>query len=106
MITKSKQNWQIGSVVKVGFLQLRVTACVPTPGDGAPDAYFLTNLAGTKLYEFVPHQGLQTASLDDAAARVTAYRQHVERITAEQISKAAMASRIRSTFDALFAQVA
>jgi hypothetical protein len=106
MITRSKQNWQVGSLVKVGFLQLRVTACVPTPGDAAPDAYFLTNLTGDKLYEFVPHHGLRVASLDDAAERVTAYRRHVELVAAQAISRAAKADAISSRFNQLFAEVA
>ena len=60
MITKSKQNWRIGSTVKVGFLNLRVIGKCPTPGDFAPDAYALESISGSlKFYRFVPHNGLQ-----------------------------------------------
>lgn len=59
MITNSKQTWEVGEMVKVGFLTLRVTAKEPTPGDYAPDAYWLTDRSGSKKYRFVPHKGLE-----------------------------------------------
>jgi hypothetical protein len=59
MIRKSNQVWEVGEVVKVGFLSLRVTAKVPTPGDYMPDAYLLTDKTGAKSYRFVPHNGLE-----------------------------------------------
>lgn len=58
MITNSKQVWQVGETVKVGFLSLRVCARVATPGDYKPDAYALTNAKGDRFYQFVPHNGL------------------------------------------------
>ena len=57
MITKTKQDWTIGSTVKVGFLSLRVTA-VRAVKDWLPDIYTLTSLDGSKTYEFIPHNGL------------------------------------------------
>ena len=57
MITRSKQVWEVGSRVKVGFLSLTVTKKVPTPGDYMPDAYQLVSDKGVR-YEFVPHNGL------------------------------------------------
>ena len=63
MITKTKQNWQVGSNVKVGFMSLVVLASVATPNDYMPDAYVLSN--GKALYKFVPHNGLsKMASVD------------------------------------------
>lgn len=59
MITNSRQNWQIGATVRVGFLSLQVIAISPTPGDYKPDAYFLRSLDGRKNYRFVPHFGLE-----------------------------------------------
>jgi hypothetical protein len=59
MITKSKQQWEVGQTVKVGFLNnLTVIAKVPTPGDYAPDAYILRSPKGTE-YRFVPHNGIE-----------------------------------------------
>lgn len=58
MITKSKQSWEIGNVVKVGFLTLRVLA-VKAVKDGLPDIYMLESLDAKKKYEFIPHNGLQ-----------------------------------------------
>jgi hypothetical protein len=61
MITRSAQKWQVGEVVRVGFLTLRVTAREPTPGDYRPDAYILCGLgaAAVKQYRFVPHFGIK-----------------------------------------------
>jgi len=63
----SKQTWEIGEVVKVGFLTgLKVLAKVPTPGDYAPDAYVLGHATG-RIYRFVPHKGIERrANLNDA----------------------------------------
>jgi hypothetical protein len=69
MITKSKQVWEVGEAVKVGFLTLVVKAKVLTPGDYLPDAYALTNVKGDKFYRFVPHNGLHAVrNLADAMA--------------------------------------
>lgn len=57
MITRSKQNWEVGNTVKVGFLSLRVLS-VRAEFDGLPDIYTLANQDGTRLYEFIPHNGL------------------------------------------------
>jgi len=61
MIRNSKQQWQVGEVVRVGFLQLRVVAKEPTPGDYLPDAYRLCGLGANESpqYRFVPHNGLE-----------------------------------------------
>ena len=58
MITNSSQNWEVGQIVKVGFMSnLTVIAKVPTPGDYAPDAYTLRSAKGVD-YSFVPHRGI------------------------------------------------
>lgn len=61
MVTNSKQAWQVGETVKVGFLTLRVTAREATPGDYKPDAYLLCGLGANedRKYRFVPHNGLE-----------------------------------------------
>lgn len=56
MIRNSKQNWEVGSTVKVGFLTLKVVEKVATPGNWLPDQYVLTN--GKNYYCFIPHNGL------------------------------------------------
>jgi hypothetical protein len=68
MIRKTKQDWSIGQVVKVGFLSMVVKAAIATPGDGRPDAYILSNQAGTQMYKFVPHQGVEKISAQVARA--------------------------------------
>jgi hypothetical protein len=57
-ITNSAQDWSVGSIVQVGFLSLKVERLIPTPGDYRPDIYVLSSSTG-KLYEFVPHHGLE-----------------------------------------------
>ena len=56
---KKTQVWAVGEMVKVGFLQLRITAIELTPGDYMPDAYLLTDKTGNKNYRFVPHNGIE-----------------------------------------------
>jgi hypothetical protein len=56
-ITNSRQDWSTGSIVKVGFLKLRVVS-VEAVIDGLPDIYTLESLDGRKHYEFIPHNGL------------------------------------------------
>ena len=60
MVTNSKQTWQVGEVVKIGFLTMRITALEATPGDHMPDAYHLcgTGKNADRAYKFVPHFGL------------------------------------------------
>ena len=53
-------SWTLGSVVKVGFLSLRVVGCRSVK-DGLPDIYTLGSLDGTRRYEFVPYNGLTRA---------------------------------------------
>jgi hypothetical protein len=62
MITRSKQVWEVGETVKVGFLTLRVLAKVATHGDYKPDLYALTNQDGSRFYRFVPHNGIERVS--------------------------------------------
>jgi len=57
MIRNSKQAWQVGETVQVGFLKLRVLAIVATPGNWLPDQYALSDLKG-RIYRFIPHHGL------------------------------------------------
>lgn len=61
MIVNSKQVWEVGETVRVGFLQLRVTGKEPTPGDYQPDAYLLCGLGDKedRKYRFVPHKGIE-----------------------------------------------
>lgn len=68
MIKNSKQNWEVGQTVKVGFLSLEVVAKVATPGDYMPDAYALKSAKGA-FYRFVPHNGIaRCADLAEAMA--------------------------------------
>lgn len=67
MIKNSKQMWEVGETVKIGFLTLIVSAKIPTPGDWLPDAYALCDKSGQRFYRFVPHNGLsRCTSLADA----------------------------------------
>ena len=57
MITNTKQNWEVGKTVKVGFLTLIVTG-IRQVKDDLPDIYELVSPNRTKRYEFIPHNGL------------------------------------------------
>lgn len=58
MVRNSRQSWSPGSVVKVGFLSLRVVGVVAVK-DGLPDIYTLESLDGARRYRFIPHHGLE-----------------------------------------------
>ena len=103
MIKNSKQNWTTGSTVKVGFLTLIVKAAIATPGDHLPDVYFLSNVAGTKFYEFTPHVGLQSVTVEDAAARVAQFREQIEVIAAAEAARAIKVAQVSARFNELFA---
>ena len=51
------KSWEIGSTVKIGFMTLKVLS-VRAEKDYLPDIYTLSNLDGSKRYEFIPHHGL------------------------------------------------
>ena len=51
------KHWTVGQTVKVGFLTLRVES-VRAVKDGLPDIYTLTSLDRTRVYEFIPYNGL------------------------------------------------
>lgn len=57
MIRYSRQSWEIGNIVKVGFMALRVVG-VRAVKDGLPDIYDMESVDGLKRYEFIPHNGL------------------------------------------------
>lgn len=58
MIRNTKQIWEVGKAVKVGFLTLTILEKIPTPLDGLPDKYLLESNKGIK-YFFTPHNGLE-----------------------------------------------
>jgi len=99
MITKTRQNWTAGQTVKVGFLSLIVKAAVATPGDYLPDAYILANQAGTQLYRFVPHNGLEKITVAEAKEMMAEAEARASRIAAAAIERAAATREI----DAIFA---
>jgi hypothetical protein len=57
MISNTKQNWIPGKIVKVGFLSLKVLRAEAIK-DYLPDIYYLSNLDGSRFYQFIPHNGL------------------------------------------------
>lgn len=65
---RAKQDWQIGEVVKVGFVAgLEVIKKIATPGDYRPDIYVLWQAANNRFYSFQPHYGLcRHGSLEEA----------------------------------------
>jgi hypothetical protein len=102
MITKSKQAWEIGQTVKVGFLSgLVVMTKIATPGDYAPDAYILRR--NEQLYKFVPHNGLEKISIDEARDLMAKAKAHAERCASAAVAKASDSARKSSEINNLFA---
>ncbi len=58
MIKNTKQNWQIGEVVKVGFMKNLEVMSMVAIKDSLPDIYLLKSLDSGSFYEFIPHNGL------------------------------------------------
>lgn len=104
MINRTKQNWTVGNTVKVGFMSLIVKAAIATPGDWLPDAYLLTNLDGTKLYKFVPHNGLVSLTVDDARELLEEGRKASIAMADAPMAKAAAQSAIKTMLDCTMAQ--
>ncbi|APR40003.1 hypothetical protein [Paraburkholderia sp. SOS3] len=107
----SKQSWEIGQQVRVGFLSLTVVASLEATGDGLPGAYILTN--GTQLYAFVPHNGLNKISDEEAVAmceqskRITAQREARAAATAKRvIDNAAVCAKLQQITGAEFVGMA
>lgn len=103
MIRDTKQRWQPGQSVRVGFLTITVRAAVPTPGDGLPDAYILSNAAGSQLYRFVPHRGVEKLDIDEARAMLAHAKESAERQAAAALEKAQADARAAMAIDALLA---
>jgi hypothetical protein len=58
MKLKQRQDWTVGSLVKIGFMQLRViSGKIPTPGNYHGDEYALESLDSSRFYRFTPHAG-------------------------------------------------
>lgn len=70
MIRTSKQTWEVGQTVKVGFMALVVAAKIPTPGNYLPDQYALTSADGSRFYRFIPHHGCERMPSLAAACEV------------------------------------
>ena len=98
MITKTKQSWTVGQIVKVGFLSLIVKSAVATPGDFLPDAYILMNQSGTQLYKFVPHNGLEKIDVSDAKEIIATAERHAAHLAAQAIAKASSGREIAALF--------
>ncbi|WP_297505641.1 hypothetical protein [Ferrovum sp.] len=101
MIRTNKQQWTPGQQVRVGFLTLTVRAVVATPGDGRPDAYLLSNAAGTQLYRFVPHYGVEKIDLEEARAVLDAAKAAAVRQAAAVLARAQAEARAGAAIDAL-----
>ena len=99
MIRNSKQQWEVGQTVRVGFVSVVVKAKCFTPGDGLPDLYICANAGGDKLYAFIPHNGLTRITVDEARDAIAVHERHAARLAALAIAKAQAAREI----DALFA---
>jgi hypothetical protein len=93
MIKRTQQDWSVGSVVKVGFLALTVKAAITTPGDHKPDAYILVNKAGTHLYKFVPHNGIEKIDAFEAREMIADSWVQADRVAAQAIEHAKQSAK-------------
>ena len=103
MIRNSTQQWTPGQQVRVGFLTLPVRAAVATPGDHAPDAYILANAAGTQLYKFVPHNGVEKISISEARLLVANARYRIADMTRGATEHLQACNQVAREIEAIFA---
>lgn len=54
---RTKQKWEVGNMVKVGFMNLKVVG-MRAEYDFMPDIYELVDPKSGRKYEFIPHNGL------------------------------------------------
>jgi hypothetical protein len=104
MIKRTQQDWTVGSTVRVGFLSLIVKVAIATPGDYKPDAYILQNAAGTQLYKFVPHNGVEKISLLEARELIADSWVHADRIAAQAIEHTKQAERAITAINGIIFQ--
>ena len=57
-IINTKQSWEIGDRVNVGFMKNLLVTKIDSIVDGLPDIYILESNTG-KLYQFTPHNGIE-----------------------------------------------
>ena len=57
-IINTRQSWQIGDRVNVGFMKSLLVTKIDAIVDGLPDIYTLESNTG-KLYQFTPHNGIE-----------------------------------------------
>ena len=68
---EGKQKWEVGKVVRVGFIRLKIVAKIAAPGNDMPDQYAMTDRKGERFYRFVPYHGLtRCESLADASCPI------------------------------------
>lgn len=101
MNSNSKQSWEVGQTVRAGFLTLTVRAKVPTPGDFAPDAFILSNLAGTQLYKAVPYNGVQKINTTEARELLAMAERHAACLAAVVMAKAQADARAMAEINTL-----
>ncbi|MDE2254168.1 MAG: hypothetical protein KGL42_07895 [Betaproteobacteria bacterium] len=101
MISNSKQSWEVGQAIRVGFMHLVVRAKVLTPGDYKPDAYILSNTAGTQLYKAVPYNGVQKISATEARELMADAERCAACLAATVMDKARADARAMAEINAL-----
>jgi len=57
MITHTKQSWNVGDKVNIGFIKGLTVLSVRAEKAGLPDIYTLEGKE-SRLYEFIPHNGI------------------------------------------------
>jgi hypothetical protein len=58
MVKSTKQNWNVGQVVKVGFVNNLTVIETRSIVDHLPDMYLLRRDTGV-WYRFIPHNGIE-----------------------------------------------
>jgi hypothetical protein len=98
MISNTRQNWIVGRNVQVGFMTLKVRAILSMPNDDLPEAYILSNMSGLQLYKFVPHNGCQKITVDEAKRMIEENKAFETAVAAARAANLTKAAEINAIF--------
>ena len=90
-ISKARQDWSVGSIVKAGFLEVRVVA---KGHDASGKVSCCESLDGSKAYIFQPHQGIERVGSKDWARYGITIHESIDSKRIDKVVGIAHAARI------------
>jgi hypothetical protein len=79
-------------------MTLKVRAVLSMPNGGLPEAYILSNMSGLQLYKFVPHNGCEKITADEAKKLVEENKAYQTAVVAARAANAAKVAELNAIF--------